>query len=287
MFDERMIPRSFRLAFGSLLALALGCSETPLEDSVTETAAEPAVSNRNVGVHCTDAYQALPGGTPWLTPTGWTSCDRFLSEIKKEASSEFYYDLKGKKYFWENGGDGDDNSLEDVDLFFSVTHGGAWHPEKVEWGMWDYQTLAYSNAMKFGDERRGLSVFATYSCHTAEWTTADVDGNGVWDTWQRLQPMFSGGLRAHLSSQSIIYYGSHNDVGKIFAKYLNGGYSLRDAWYFGLSSTPDANDVAVIFTGKNATDCANRRDTMTWDNFDTYPRLTTFGNMCTAYWTDV
>jgi len=248
---------------------------------------EPAVSNRNVGAHCTDSYQALPGGTPWLSPTGWNDCNRFMTEIKKEAILEFYYDLKGKKYFWENGGDGNDNSLEDVDLFYSATHGGAHYPEKVEWGMWEASTLAYSDAMRLGDERRGLSILATNSCHTAEWSTADVDRNGVWDTWQRLSPMFAGGLRAHLSSQDIIYYDHHDDVGKVFAQYLNAGYSLRDAWYFGLSSSSDPNDVAVIFTGKNATDCSNRRSGMTWDNFDTYPRLTTFGNMCTSYWTDV
>jgi hypothetical protein len=275
--------------FVALVAGACAPVDEGVEDSDPVAARQlRAVSNRNVGAHCTDRYEAAPPGLPaGLAPVGWANCDRFLAEIKKEAQQEFYYDLGGKAYYWQDTGDGADNSLEDVDLFYSNTHGGAWSPDYVEWGMYEYGALAKSNAMKLGDERRGLSILATYSCHTAEWTTADVDHNGIWDTLQRWDSVFSGGLRAHLSSHGLVEIGGNEDLGKIFAQYLNAGYALRDAWYYGLRASAADNDVAVLFTGANATDCSARRAGMTWDNFDTYPRLKNFGTLCGTHWDDI
>jgi hypothetical protein len=275
-----------------LVGISAGaCSAAEEGDGDTEpglaVVQERAVSNRNVGMHCTDTYEQIVGLPPWCTPVGWTNCDRFAGEISKEAKLEFYYDLVNKAQYWHDAGDGVDNSLEDVDLFYSNTHGGAHWAHAVDWGMWNYDQRALSDQMKLGDERRGLSVLATYACSTAEWTTADSDSNGVWDTWQRWDSVFSGGLRVHLGSHDDVFAWGHEDIGKIFAQHLNSGYSFRDAWYYGLRSSAANNDVAVLYSGTDAADCDARRTGMSWDNFDTYPRRKSFGYLCATRWDDI
>jgi hypothetical protein len=203
--------------------------------------------------------------------------------------------------YWEDAQDQALNSLEDVDLFYSYTHGGAWGADTADYAMWEdggsvFDKRALSRNMKLGDDvgTRKLSIFAVGACDTHEWNTADDNGNKINDSWERWDSVFSGGLRAALGSQDSIAINEHN-AGKVFAQYLNAGYTLKWAWYYAYSASGNDNDVSVIFSGQTGsgggnTSCTQRGDTMTWDNFDSFPRVTGVGQvpfMCAWQWSDV
>lgn len=280
--NRRRAPGSF-LAGLALGASGLACTEL-LEDEAAPAApgvvVQPDVSNRNFGIHCTKSYEAS-----WMATLaeGFTICDRFASEASKGAIQEYYYNLTNKQFYWHTGGDGYDNSIEDVDLFFAFTHGNA-QPTWSEWVMWDQYRYAYSSSMELGDELRGNSVFATYSSLALRIDDA---------TWTRWDSVFGGGLRMALGSHGIIFAGSaERDVGKVFAQYLNSGYSFRTAWLLGFDLMAyNHNDVAVLATGTTASNCTTRRDNLTWNNFSftSYPRLTTgsIAYWCSYAWDDV
>jgi hypothetical protein len=79
------------------------------------------VSNKRVGVHATKCYQ-----NNWQVSLDyqWGMTDGFVSTIGQYDQAQFYYGLNGKQYDWHTTGDGAVNSLEDVDLFLTTTHGG-------------------------------------------------------------------------------------------------------------------------------------------------------------------
>ena len=263
---------------GVVVAACGGQPDLPNEE--IGAAVQRGVGNRNFGIHCTSYYD---GGWRYAQPSAWDICDGLWTTLDNEATAEFYYDLVGKKYYWEYGGDGADNSLEDVDLFFGFTDAAA-TTVNAKWAMFNDGEWAVSSNMGLGNERRGTSIFATYSSSTMK-----IDSY----TWNRWDSVFNGGLRIALGSHGLLYSGSaEEDVAKVFAQYLNAGYSFTNAWAAGFDLTIYNNqDVAVLATGTGSSNCSSRRDNLSWDNFSysSFPRLSgsSIGTWCGWIWDNI
>jgi len=238
---------------------------------------------RSFGTHSTESYQnsyqaPLPGAD--------TCISRMNTELtvwwRNPSTQKFWYNLQGKQYYWHETGDQATNSLESVDMFVTFTHGGATSSAHSEWAMWDYWALASSDSMRLGDEGVGTSIFTQFSCDTLR-----IDSY----TWARWDSVFAGGLRAALGSHGDLHWGeAEYDVGKVFAQYMTLGNTLKTSWAAGWDLTIyDNQDVAVMFTGSNQSDCESRRDNMTWNNFGSYPRLQdgAISYWCYWYWDDI
>ncbi|XXY51343.1 DUF6345 domain-containing protein [Sorangium sp. So ce269] len=280
--DIRTRNRALRSALLVMTAAAWGCGaehdgQGPVEP--VESVEQPIIETRRYAAECTDAYQnnwqgALAGA--------WTVCDRFVAELDNGSILDFYYDLHGSAWFWHDGGDQEPDGLEEVDLFFTLTHGGAISAADAVWAMWDQNVLATTSNMRLGDEGRGLSILAQDSCETLK-----IDSN----TWDRWDSVFRGGLRGTVGSHGTLNLGSAEfDLGKVFAQRLNAGDTVTTAWFVANDTTAFNNqDTAVMFTGTDWGNCTNRRDTMTWSNFEAYPRLrdNTIGSWCGLIWDDI
>jgi hypothetical protein len=229
-------------------------------------------SGNTFGIHATKYYE---GGWVDSIPCQMGTSDHFGNQLQASATERFRFDLWNKQYYWHDaGGDGGPYSLESVDLFFSVTHGGA-SDTNAYWSMWNYDYLtstgvhAFSSLMRLGEDEgvgEGLSIFATYSCNTLRWNS---------DTVARWDSVFSGGLRIALGSHDKVHSesGRGNEwVGAQFAIRLHQNWSIKQAWLTGLSYSSADNDSAALATGTNCTDCLDRLDTMTWYNFKTKGR---------------
>ena len=110
-------------------------------------------------------------------------------------STNFWFNLVGKQYYWYEAGDHDPLSLDTVDMFVEFTHGGITATD-AEWAMWDQPVIAYSSQMRLGDDDVGMSIFTQVSCETL---TADY-------TWTRWSPVFKGGLRIALGSGGLFFW---------------------------------------------------------------------------------
>jgi hypothetical protein len=217
----------------------------------------------------------------WETtlPYMWDRCSGFNKELDDTDLKYYYYNLDGAKWRWEDAGD--QFFMDDVDLLYASTHGVAeW--DTSEWSMYNYWTRALSKEMRLGDEAWGLSILATYSCETLKTS----DGR----YWVRMGPIFRGGLRFAMGSHDKVYDGSTTDeVGEDFADGLQKGKSLKYAWKDGNSDWWEDQDLTIMTTGYNSTDCHNRRAYMTWQNFVNYPRLRDgqIGWRCYSKWDDI
>lgn len=206
-------------------------------------------------------------------------CKWFNNELNDTDLHYYYYNLVGAKSRWEDPLD--QVFMDDVDLLYASTHGGAWDTDSV-WTMWDYKQLAYSSQMRLGDEAWQLSILATYACETLKTS----DGKH----WTRMGPIFKGGLRFALGSHDKVYDSIRtNEVGEDFADGLQKGKSFKYAWKDGSGDWWHGQDLTVMTTGANATDCHNRRANMRWQNFRYYPALrdNQIGWRCWSKWDNI
>jgi len=225
------------------------------------------------GTMCQENYQ---NGWQHTLPYVWERCAYFNNELDDTDTKVFYYSLVGAKPTWENTSD--QYYLDNVDLFYGSTHGGAWSTASV-WAMYDQNQLAYSSSMRLGDEANRLSIFSTYSCETLKFNDGKL--------WLRMGPIFRGGLRYATGSYDTFWDGLTTDeTGEDYADNLQAGYSIKYSWSDGNSDWWVDNDIAVMATGTNSTNCFSRLDGMTWRNFTAYPRLmdAQIGYYCYRYW---
>lgn len=215
----------------------------------------------------------------WLTTLAntWERCGWFNDELDDTDTKVFYYNLHNAQWWWHEGGDS--GHLDHVNLFYTSTHGGGWSTASV-WSMWDQNVHASSTSMRLGDDSYGLSIFATYACETLKFSDGKM--------WTRMGPIFRGGLRIALGSHDTVWDSSTtNEVGRDFAEQMQNSNTLKYAWKDGNSDWATAQDLAVMATGADATDCANRRDTMKWQNYSSgYVRLrdSAAAHYCYTYW---
>jgi len=211
----------------------------------------------------TECQQSFENNYQANLPYSWTRCNKFVNELNDTDLHYYSYDLNGAKFGWEDAGD--QWWVDDNDLVYANTHGGAWSDRSV-WAMWNYWTLADSTAMRLGDESWQLSVFATYACETLR----------MYDdkAWTRMYPVFAGGLRFALGSHDKVYAAwTTDEVGEDFADNLQHKKSFRYSWKDGNSDWDTDQDITIMTTGTGVTNCQSRRAGMTWQNFPSWPRL--------------
>jgi len=206
----------------------------------------------------------------------WARCAGLNNRLDDTDSKAFYFNLHNAKWWWENAGD--QLTLDTVDLFYASSHGGGWSDKSV-WAMWDQNMLADSSQMRLGDEATGLSIFATYACETMKFNDGML--------WTRMGPLFRGGLRYAAGSHDLLYDAwTTDETGEDFAGELQSGKSIKYSWKDGNGDWYVDNDVTVMATGATSDDCVNRRDNMTWQNFNVFPRLRDGQNawLCRSSW---
>ena len=174
--------RNLRLSVAALLLAVLAAA--PAGAGIFGTACQEEFADSSLG----SLY--------WV----WERCSAFNQEMSQTEWKRFYYNLKGDNWWLHDathdpsGYDG--GTLDNVDLFYINTHGGAWDTSSV-WSMYDVGQRAYSFLMRLGDESRQLSVFAAYACETMKSSDGKI--------WTRLGPMFRGGLRYATGSHDTVY----------------------------------------------------------------------------------
>jgi len=268
-----------------------------------------ALDDVHFGIHTmvdgSPSYQEVPGhpGCGWKVtlPNVDPLHYNFAATMSSYATMDYYYNLYNKAYYWEDGGDQAANSLETVDLFFAFTHGQAAPRDAYSgdcnlysdpadstahatWSMWNYDSRARSDHMKLGNEGRGLSVFATYSCSTHKWDSY---------TWTRWNRIFKGGLRMSVGFKSATQWCADNQCPAQyqhttnFANYLGAGWLINNAWILAFDDNDGYSFDPIVFaSGNSSSDCSSRRDHMTMVNFRDYTRRrdSNMTKICARYW---
>lgn len=237
---------------------------------------------RVFGTACQEEFEDSDlGSLHWI----WERCSGFNNELDNTDQKRFYYNLHGDNWWLHDASldpnANDSGTLDNVDLFYISTHGAAWESSSV-WAMYDTGQRAYSFLMRLGDEALGQSIFASYSCETMKVSDGKVR--------TRLGPMFDGGLRYIAGSHGTIYDSPTTDeAGEDFADNLQMGFTLRNAWKSANSDFFTNQDLIVLSTGVSFESCTNRRDTMKWSNYSTYPRIQngTPYWICWQYWNNL
>ena len=243
---------------------------------LTSWASSPAQAVGRFGTGCQKTFQN--GWQDKLT-YAFTRCARFNNELDDTDSKIFYYNLENAEWWWEGAGDQD--TLDNVHLFYGNTHGGTTSNRSI-WAMWDEDMDADSTDMRLGNESYGTSIFSTYSCETLKY--------GDDKLWTRMGPIFRGGLRYATGSHDKVYDSITTDeVGEDYADNLQKQKTIKYAWKDANSDWAASQDLTVVATGTNPSNCHSRRDNMKWQNITTYARLRDgqIGWVCRASWNNL
>jgi hypothetical protein len=218
------------------------------------------------GTRCQADYQA---GWQNTLPYMWDRCGWFVSELDATDTSVFYFSLHNSKTRYSTC-DSCGTGVDDVALMYTGTHGGAINDTNARLAMWEQNVRALSNSdsWRFGDEATGCSIFAQYACETL---TAGDSNNQMKDRWRGA---FRGGLRIATGSHDKLWDSiTTNETGEDFADDLQDGKSVKWAWFDGNGDWWEDQDVKVLATGSNSSNCASRRDGIKWQNFTSFGRL--------------
>lgn len=228
------------------------------------------------GTWCQEEYQ---NGWQDTDDYGWELCNSFNNELDDTDTKVFYYNLHGAKSHLEESGDSGDTDA--VNLMYINTHGGV-SSTASRYAMWDDGVRAYTTSMRLGDDSYGLSIFASYACHTAY----RDDGN----FWTRWYPAFAGGLKYLVGSHDTINNGwTLYENGEDFADELQSSAVIKYAWRDGCYDTWTDQDLAAGTFGTNESDCWNRLNNMKWQNYASgFARIrdSQITHWCHTQWTD-
>lgn len=279
-----------RFAFWSaalLITISAGfvgsaCSDAPSgpTEKVIDVEQQRVTSGARFGSYQQGSFQNGWRGT---IPQAATRTTWFNNELDDTDQKIFSFNLTNKKYFLERYGDHQPDNMapDDVDLLWINTHGGAWtNPTTSTFAMWEQSTSAYTTEMRLGDSATwggGLSVLVAYACEILK----NSDGH----LGERLSPMFAGGLKIALGSHDTLYDdATTNESGEDFADNIQHHYSFKFAWYDALTDWKTDNDVAVVASGTNPSDCYRRKDDLNWQNYGGFSFLRN-GDMAYLCWT--
>lgn len=231
------------------------------------------------GTYC---QQEFEDGWQSTLNRAWRHCSRFNDKMDDTDTRLFYRNLHSARDEFEV--DNDQNGLERVALAYVLTHGGAsWDGEqKAAWGMWDNGVVADSRDMWLGNESRGLSILASYSC-----STHTVNDGNAWFRWSK---PFKGGMRYTVGSHGDLWSGPPTDeCGREFADNLQDGDVIKHAWRKAVREPFVEQDATAIASGINAADCHSRRDGMRWSNYLDYPRRRdpNMNHICWTWWNNL
>jgi hypothetical protein len=228
------------------------------------------------GTYCQADYQN--SWQPSL-PYGYDVCSGFNDTLDDLDTKLFYFNTQGAKPYYEQANDQD--LVERVSLFFSSTH-GAVDATTGHIYMWDYGQTAQTAQMRLGDEALGTRIMANYSCHLL-----DASNGAFWTRWAGVA---KGGLKYVTGSHDTIWFSWFtSEVGADFAYNIQHSQAIKYAWRDGIADWYYDQDIAVASFGSGSTDCTNRLNNMTWQNFDTnFPiiRDSQVYWWCQSQWTD-
>ena len=232
----------------------LGCCFAATLAGLTGLTAVPATSPArqfphaalHIGVRCQNDFQN--NWAPTLDTYGM--CTDFMNTIERTDLVDFYFNLHGANVALTDG-----NSVEtcnpcggadSVDFFLVNTHGGVASATQWALAMWDAQSFAWSNVMRFGDDNVQLKVFAMYACDTMQTS----DGH----FWDRNNQAFSGGLKIMLGAHDLVYDGNRQK-GTEFASRMQDGEPIGQAWLEAVWYADNNNHPSMAATGIDADDC--------------------------------
>lgn len=263
-----------RLVGAALTALASGCSlaEGPPNREPDSTTEQASSSNPLFGVWCQADYQG--GWLPTLSHS-WDRCSGLIDQMNATVPELFYWNLHGAKPFFE--GALDQVWTEAADFVFLNTHGGAFSTTAA-YAMWNSNVNAFTTSMALGNESRGTSIFSSYACQTL------ADDGKIPTRWAST---LGGGLRMVTGSFDTVYDSwTTDDVGEDYAEDLQDGDTIAEAWKDGASDWYADADLGVLATGTNKTNCFDRINGMTFQNFSSFPALKTgaIGFFCRRFW---
>ncbi|MEE9366151.1 MAG: DUF6345 domain-containing protein [Dehalococcoidales bacterium] len=227
------------------------------------------------GTMCQETYEGSWKDTIDYT---WTNCSRFNDRLDNTDSKIYYHNLHGAD--WNFKDSGDQTNLENVNLFFIETHGGAWS-DTATFTMWDNEERGFSKDMYLGNEGQGLSIFSSYSCETLKYSS-------LWTRWNR--PL-KGGLRIITGSHDLFFAGYYSrNIGKEYAKGLQASDKIYQAWRDAAADSYSIdNDPAVVTGGTSSSECWSRMNGMKWQNYTSYSRRRdgNMSKMCHRAWSNL
>lgn len=238
----------------ALAAPAPACTGAPVDpdEGLASASASAAVARPRlqVGVRGQQDYE-----NTWQVylNNAWNNCYGFGSQISSSDDWAYYYNLRSAKVALEEAGDAWGTaygSADAVDLLFMETHGGNWGANAV-WAMWGQSSLAYSSAMRLGDDGRQLSVLANLSCDVL----ANADGGFLRRWWNA----FAGGLRISLGGWDLLY--DTAGIGPGFASRLQAGQSFGTAFANATIGGDGRAKPAVAAAATDASSCWSRLGT--------------------------
>jgi hypothetical protein len=203
----------------------------------------------HIGLRCQNDFQ-----NNWAaTIDTYGMCTDFMNTIKRTDWIDFYFNLHGANVAFIDGNGVETcnpcGGADSVDFFLVNTHGGVASATQWALGMWDFQSLAWSDAMRFGDGGVQLKVFAMYACDTMRTS----DGH----FWDRNNPAFRGGLKIMLGAHDLVYDGNRQK-GTEFASRMQDGEPIGQAWLEAVWYADNSNHPSMAATGANADDCYAR-----------------------------
>ncbi|HXP70775.1 MAG TPA: DUF6345 domain-containing protein [Candidatus Dormibacteraeota bacterium] len=229
----------------------------------------------HVGVRCQNDFQ-----NNWAdTIDTYGMCTDFIDTIRGSEWVDFYFNLHGASVAFANGNAAETcnpcGGADSVDFFLMNSHGGVSENDSA-YAMWDFQSLAWSSAMRFGATGQQLKVFATYVCDTMQTS----DGH----FWDRMGPAFRGGVKILLGAHDLVYDGNRQK-GTEFASRMQDGEPIGQAWNEAVWYADNNNHPSAAATGVDANDCWNRLG-MNLESVQTTPPLRDrqMGYVCWVGW---
>jgi hypothetical protein len=212
------------------------------------------------GVRCQSDFQN--GWAPTVDVYG--ACSNFINEISPVEYVDFYFNLHGAQpaFYYGQGAETCNpcGGADSVDFFFMITHGTIANNNAnyAGYAMWDYNTIAWTPSMRFGDSGQQLKALATFSCDTFK------ESDGLF--WNRWGAAFRGGLKIGVGGFDLLYTDNDGQAGTNFAAYMRDNYTIAWSWLDSVYYANNSNHPAVANTGANSTDCWNRQGSLTVNN---------------------
>jgi Family of unknown function (DUF6345) len=261
--------------FGAALAGLAAMTAIPAPSAASQFPHAPL----HIGVRCQNDFQ-----NNWAaTIDTYGMCSNFINTIKRTDWVDFYFNLHGANVALI-GGNGAETcnpcgGADSVDFFLVNTHGGIASATQWALAMWDFQSFAWSDVMRLGDNGTQLKVFAMYACDMMRTS----DGH----FWDRMSPAFKGGLKIMLGAHDLVYDGNAQK-GTEFASRMQDGEAIGQAWLEAVWYADNNNHPSAAATGVNANDCWNRAGmSLATVNTSAPLRDGQVGYMCWSGWNGV
>jgi hypothetical protein len=215
------------------------------------------VNNVEVGTRCQQDYE-----NGWKDDVGnndvWNRCNNFFDEVTDYQTPAFQYNLHSAVWAFEQPDTcgwpcGNANA---VDFLYVNTHGGSNSADSY-WTMWDQGSYVDSAHMRLGDTGRENMVLSMFTCNSH---TTDAY------TWTRWHGVFAGGMFVTTGGHGLLYSGN-DQSGTEYADRLNNGEPIVQSWNESTWYADNRNTPTGIVTGANSTDCSNRMNGFSFNNF--------------------